>query len=114
MAKLTISISDSTKELLDKHKTGFNVSRVCAEALERELAIYEALSGEKVMTMVERLREEAKSEKEQRLNDGRELGVVFARDAASLLRTLFTRPRYARCNSLRSRQEIEAGRFTPP
>ncbi len=77
MPTITISISADLKKRLDRHKTAFNVSGVCQEAIEREVRICE-VSAMEGLKMAERLQAQSEGEGDTVRAEGRESGVGWA------------------------------------
>lgn len=83
MPTLTISLPGDLKARLDKQSKAFNVSAVCREALDREVSAQEQLSGDRKMTMVERLKVQAVKGREKAEAAGRAAGIRWAQHNAS-------------------------------
>jgi len=81
MARLNISVPDDLHARLDRVRDRLNVSRVCATALERELAVLEARpasTSPDVGHMIDRIRTTAERWRWRGLQDGREWATQVA------------------------------------
>jgi hypothetical protein len=86
MARLNISIPDALYERLDRLRDRVNASKVCAAALEKELAMVEGptLVEDNTETKVARLVERLRGDREKWYERGRQAGEAWVVDVATL------------------------------
>lgn len=82
--RVTISISDELAERLEPWRSRINVSRVCAEALAKQVAVLEDLPKEvlELQEVISRLRQEKPESQGTDKRIGFEDGLAFARDCS--------------------------------
>jgi hypothetical protein len=83
MARLTVSVPQALHDRLDRWRDNINISRICQEALERELRRLEELPGDAVALgdMVRRLSKEKADGDRQWFSQGVADGMTWARGA---------------------------------
>jgi hypothetical protein len=84
MARLTVSVPQDLHERLDRWRENINISRICQEALERELRRLEELPQDAIVLgdMVRRLSAEKADGDRQWFSQGVSDGMTWARGAA--------------------------------
>jgi hypothetical protein len=84
MARLTVSVPQDLHDRLDRWRDSINISRICQEALERELRRLEELPEDALALgqLVRRLSEEKADGDRQWFSQGVADGMTWARGAA--------------------------------